>query len=315
MRYLSNIGGLCLLVVVFLVSHSFRDNKREAGAAVTGVFEGKSPGVVDARPFLQIPLTDKCDFIKWKLTFLQDNQTGSSSTFKLEQEYGYYPDNRTDKTLGKATIEGKWETIRGTKSKPDAVVYRLTTGQHSISFMQLDNNLLHLLNTDKSLMNGDGGQGFTLSRTDKLIPPMSIFQTSQVKASLSSGVKDTVLDFIGRTPCKAVSSIMSMSKNADCFKLKWALKLHQDPVTFKPTTYQLQRIFRERNQMEGTWSIVKGASADPDAVIYKLDAYDRKYTLYMMKGGDSVLFFLDKQRNLLVGNHEFCYTLNRRRLP
>ncbi len=313
MRYIRLIYSIALGAILLMGVHAFRAHHATAGAVAFGVFEGTSPGVVDARPFLQIPLTGKCDFIKWKLTFLPDNQPGTSSAFKLEQEYGYYPDNRTNKTLGKATIEGRWEKVRGTKSNPDAVVYRLTAGPHTISFLQLDNNLLHLLNTDKSLMNGDGGQGFTLSRTDKVIPPMSIFQTSQVNASFASGVKDTVINFVGRTPCAAVSKEMNMPKPSDCFKLKWALKLYQDPVTFKPTTYQLDRIYRERNQMEGTWSIVKGAAADPNAVVYKLDAFDRKYTLYMMKGGDSTLFFLDQQRNLLVGNNEFCYTLNRRR--
>lgn len=31
-----------------------------------------------------------------------------------------------------------------------------------------------------------------------------------------------------------------------------------------------------------------------------------------MKGDDNVLFFLDKDRNLLVGNSDFSYTLNRK---
>lgn len=312
MRNIRFVYSIGLLAIVFLAIHSFRGNETPGGAVVSGVFEGTSPGVTDARPFLKIPAAERCDFIRWKLTFYQDARTKAPSTFKLEREYGFYVDNRTDKSMGKTTIKGKWEITRGARSKANAVVYRLHSDQYSISFLQVDNNLLHLLGNDKSLMIGNGGQSFTLSRTGKVIPPMSIYQTLHATASLTSGIQDTVLAFVGRTPCTAIAKEMNLRPDASCFKLKWSLKLYQDPVTFKPTTYQLKRTLHRQSVIEGAWTIVKGTSADPNAIVYLLDPDKRGYTLYLMKGDDNVLFFLDKERNLLVGDTLFSYTLNRK---
>ncbi len=89
--------------------------------------------------------------------------------------------------------------------------------------------------------------------------------------------------------------------------------MYRDPVTFKPTTYKLNRVVNRRNIIEGTWTIVKGTAADPNALVYLLDPGKPGYTLYLMKGDDNVLFFLDKQRNLLVGDSLFSYTLNRQK--
>jgi hypothetical protein len=314
MRYLSIVGSMGVLVVVLLAAHVLPGNRTVANAAVSGVFEGTSPGVTHARPFLKIPLTDKCDFIKWKLTLLQDDKTKTPATFRLEQEYGFYVDNRTDKTLGQAVIEGRWEITKGIPSKPDAVVYRLYSGPHSIYFVQLDHHLLHFLDADKKPAVGNGGQSFTLSRTGKIIPPMSIYQALQASTSLTSGIKDSVLIYEGRTPCTAIARELNLPANAECFKLKWLLTLYQDPQTFRPTRYQLKRTLHRQSIIEGTWTVVKGTAADPQALVYLIDPGKPGYTFYLMKGDDNVLFFLDKERNLLVGNNLFSYTLNRRKL-
>jgi hypothetical protein len=162
-------------------------------------------------------------------------------------------------------------------------------------------------------MIGNGGQSFTLSRTSNVIPPVSIYQTLQASANLTSGIQDTVLAFVGRSPCAAIAKDMGLPVDPACFKLKWSLQLYQDPVTFKPTTYKLNRVINQRNIIEGAWTIVKGTAADPNALVYLLDPGKPGYTLYLMKGDDDVLFFLDKERNLLVGDSLFSYTLNRQK--
>lgn len=136
----------------------------------------------------------------------------------------------------------------------------------------------------------------------------------QATASLTSGIKDTVLVYEGRTPCTAIARELNLPANAECFKLKWLLTLYQDPQTFKPTRYQLKRTFHRQSVIEGTWTVVKCASTDPNAIVYLLDKGKPGYTLYLMKGDDNVLFFLDAKRDLLVGNDLFSYTLNRRKL-
>ncbi len=37
------------------------------------------------------------------------------------------------------------------------------------------------------------------------------------------------------------------------------------------------------------------------------------YSLYLLKGDDNILFFVDPNGRLLVGNEDFSYTLNRRK--
>jgi hypothetical protein len=302
---------ILLLIGLFPAAIACRGNRATFDPTTAIVFEGTSPGVTAERAFLKIPLNERCDFIRWKLTLVQEAATKAPTTFTLWREYGFYVDNRTDKSMGQVTIEGKWEVAKVPNLKAGSIVYRLHANASSISLLRLDDNLLHLLNSDQGLMIGNGGQSFTLSRTSNVIPPMSIYQTLQASASLTSGIQDTLLSFVGRSPCAAIAKESGLPVDPACFKLKWSLKLYQDPVTFKPTKYQLNRIVNRRNIIEGSWTIVKGTAADPNALVYLLDPGKPGYTLYFMKGDDNVLFFLDKQRNLLVGDSLFSYTLNR----
>jgi hypothetical protein len=47
-----------------------------------------------------------------------------------------------------------------------------------------------------------------------------------------------------------------------------------------------------------------------DAIVYQLDL-PGKSSLLLQQADDNVLFFLDANKNLLVGNCDFNYTLNR----
>ncbi len=130
------------------------------------VFTGTSLCADFSRPFLKIPTGDKCDLVKWNLSFFNDDKTGAPLRFKLEREYGYYVDNRTYKTVNKETIEGVCRKTTGSAYDPEATVIQLTTGspELQISFVKLDENLIHLLDNNKKLAVGDDGQSFTLSR-------------------------------------------------------------------------------------------------------------------------------------------------------
>jgi hypothetical protein len=101
--------------------------------------------------------------------------------------------------------------------------------------------------------------------------------------------------------------------NSDCIKLKWDLTLYQDPRTRIPTTYRLKGTFYRERIGEGRWSIIKGTKTDPEAVVYQLDPDKAASSLLFMKADNNVLFFLDKERNLMKGNGDFSYTLNRTR--
>ena len=118
--------------------------------------------------------------------------------------------------------------------------------------------------------------------------------------------------FDGRTPCKDLAKMLDEQAPSDCIKIKWRLTLYVDSITRKPDSYSLLGFMREKGgPRKGSWSIIKGTKEDPEATIYKLDDNNGKPSLFLLKGDDNVLFFLDSEMKHLVGNRDFSYALNR----
>jgi hypothetical protein len=66
----------------------------------------------------------------------------------------------------KTETEGKWKIVRGTKTNPDAVLYQLNPDKSkmSLSFLKLNDNLLHILDQNEKLMIGNEFHSYTLNR-------------------------------------------------------------------------------------------------------------------------------------------------------
>lgn len=112
--------------------------------------------------------------------------------------------------------------------------------------------------------------------------------------------------FDGRFPCAEIRKDWQQPVQPECEKMKWSLTLYQDPETHQPTTYRLNRNFRE-----GKWAVVRGTKTDPGAVVYQLDSDRPEVSIYLLKGDDNVLFVLDQERTFRVGDSYLSYTLNR----
>lgn len=117
--------------------------------------------------------------------------------------------------------------------------------------------------------------------------------------------------FEGRSPCQEIAKMLEVSGRDACIKIKWQLILFQDPETQAPTTYALGGFAWRNPPKTGKWAIVKGSKEDADAVVIQLDPDDTKGFLSFLKADDNILFFLDKNREILVGNERFSFTLNR----
>jgi hypothetical protein len=115
----------------------------------------------------------------------------------------------------------------------------------------------------------------------------------------------------GRSPCQGISTLLNFPRNDECTKIKWQLILYRDPETHTPTTFALGGFVWRNQPKTGKWSIVKGTREDPAAEVYRLDTDDQNGFLSFLKADDNILLFLDKNRELLVGNEHFSYTLNR----
>jgi hypothetical protein len=117
--------------------------------------------------------------------------------------------------------------------------------------------------------------------------------------------------FEGKSPCQSIARQLNIEVGAECIKLKWGLTLYQDSISHKPTNFKLDGTFFRKKDREGRWHIVHGTTTDSKAIIFQLNLGDPNGFLYLLKGDDNVLFILDKNKNFLVGNAQFSYTLNR----
>ena len=119
--------------------------------------------------------------------------------------------------------------------------------------------------------------------------------------------------FDGRTPCDKLANQLNEKVVDACIKIKWRLSLYKDSATGEPSNYELLGfMYKKGNPRIGKWHILKGSFADADAIIYRLDR-EGEAPLLLQKGNENVLFFLDAQKKLLVGNRDFSYTLNRKK--
>lgn len=116
--------------------------------------------------------------------------------------------------------------------------------------------------------------------------------------------------FEGRCPCQEIAKELNVSISPQCFKTKWSLILWQNPDNQSPSTYKIESSFYRQTPREGKWTIIKGTKTNPNAIVYQLEAEGLE-PIFLMKGDDNVLFFLDKNKTLLIGNILFSYTLNR----
>lgn len=158
------------LLILFMVTNSCSQNNGEGSSSVMGVFAGSTPCSEGTRPVPGIPVNTKCELIKWNLTLFQDESTKTPTTYRLHCAYGL-PEQGTTGFIGggrKVDIEGKWTIIKGAAQNPHAIIYRLKDDQtnNTISFLKLDDNLLHLLDSDAHLMIGSAAWSYTLSKID-----------------------------------------------------------------------------------------------------------------------------------------------------
>ncbi len=116
--------------------------------------------------------------------------------------------------------------------------------------------------------------------------------------------------FAGRTPCQEFLKELNMDASPECRKRKMYITLYQDSITGEPTTYETKGFGKWTGK--GNWYILQGTSIDSHATVFQIKL-DTATSLFLLKGDDNVLFILDRNKNFLVGDEKFSYTLNRAR--
>lgn len=126
-------------------------------------FVATSPCDQIPRSMLAIPATADCEMIQWELALYRDPRNQNPTNYKLQFTYGRSKPSTTDFINGiRGLKEGPWAVVK----EPAKTVYRLNpvASEPSISFVRLDEKVLHLLDADGKLMIGHGGWSYTLNR-------------------------------------------------------------------------------------------------------------------------------------------------------
>ena len=267
-----------LLLATFFVSCA---NSKETN------YTASTPAAPIVKKFLGISLTDSIDFIRWKLSL-------NDLKYSLECNYG----------IGKPNTNGFYDggkkIVLSGSVKRDKNTYLLQNGNQNLKLVELNGNLLHVLNEDNSLLIGNGGWSYAIN---------NIAPAANDKVNLTAKqtiIKDSIA-FEGRTPC-GVPGIIPAGK--ECYKLKWLIVLYGNPANKQPATYKLLgTAYRVEGGRRGNWKIIAGKEG---RIIYQLSDESGKPFIHLLKLDEGVLIFTDAKGNLLVGDLDFSYTLNRR---
>jgi hypothetical protein len=156
-------------LLFFIVTNSCSQKNSPEISSVLGIFVASTPCSQGTRPLPNIPANADCELIKWKLTLYQDALKKKPTIYKLHCLYGLPKQGTTGFIGGGKTIqlEGKWKIVKGTASDPRAIVYQLFDNKtnKTVSFLKLNDDLLHLLDSNLRLMIGNAAWSYTLNRT------------------------------------------------------------------------------------------------------------------------------------------------------
>ena len=235
------------------------------------VYIGSTPANNSVKNFLGIPLSDSVDFIRWKLVTHGDQ-------YSLHCDYGIGKPN-TNGFIDRKTIN-----IKG-KMKKDGNYYQLHHNNKTMLLAAFNPHVLHLANGNKSFMTGNGGWSYTLYSSGNSLP-------NDIKPKKIT-LKDSMV-FQGRTPCREIANLgIKLSEN--CYKIKWLLVLYTSKG--KPTTYRTRGNIMPAT---GSWKIKNN-----------MIILEARHPVYLIAPDENILLFTDAKWNLLQGDEDFGYTLNR----
>ncbi len=287
-----------------------------AAIAAGVLFVGSTPCDASPRQFVGVPAGAQCERITWQLTL--SDPTTATAGYSLIAVYGMQAQSAPGFVDGgtRLQLQGTWLIVKGRRSDPNAVVYRIAAGQpeRTLDFLLLDDNLLHPLGENGALMVGNASWSYTLSRQAPsprpARGPYAGWLEGPAPSSQNGGAVANVAGvFEGRTPCQDLARLLTGSAGADCTKIKWRLTLHRDPGAQARGTYTLEGFTYRNPPRAGTWTTrtVPGGTG----VVYQLDPNLPGGFLSLLRADDNILLMLDRQGHFLVGDTYYSYTLNR----
>jgi hypothetical protein len=247
-------------------------------------FTASTPANKTVRDFLNISQGDSIDFIRWKLKIVDLKE------FEFSCSYGISKAN-TNGFVNEKVVAGK-----GTAELKDGVLTVYHQGK-MMSMLLLNQNIIHLLDTNGSMMVGNAGWSYTLNS----ITPLA--ETSFTIKSKNVSFTDSVV-FDGRTPCKGIEELMDNRTRAECYKKKWRLSLYKDHSADISGSYKIGTV----GARTGKWKLIENSTGRP---VYSLDLNNGN-TLDLFHVDENIVYIMDKKGSIMVGDHDFSYSLNRK---
>jgi hypothetical protein len=285
-----------------------------AAASLSTVFVGSTPCDETIRRLLDIPPAANAELIEWELSLSEGEQGASSGSYELRFRFGRTRPNQPglDEDAARRERRGTWR-IDAWTLRPAAAIVKLDAG---VSLLKVGDSILHVLETNGSLMAGNGGWSYTLSRRDagetKIAASLAAADSGDPPRTTSRATGPSVSGiFDGRTPCQGIARELSIAARPGCSKAKWRLTLFHDPKTHEPTTYRLEGTLYRSQPREGSWRITEGIPGLPGSEVYELAPVNGESQVLLLKGDDRVLFLLGRDRRPLTGNAANAYTLDR----
>jgi hypothetical protein len=169
MKAIANIFTLFLTSMYITTMHTNSQAiVANNNSSVPAVFVASTPCSSGTKPLPGIPREAGCELIKWELKLFGDIGKQTAGTYVLNCVYGMPKQGTRGFINGGSRIhrEGKWIIIKGRGTNLSAIIYRLDPNKPlvSVSFLRLNENLLHLLDSHLQLMIGTGAWSYTLNR-------------------------------------------------------------------------------------------------------------------------------------------------------
>jgi hypothetical protein len=263
-------------------------------------FVGSTPGGNVIKNLLSIPGQTNVDFIRWHLHLSDEHM------FTLKINFGVGKPNTPGFENGGATksYEGAYSVVvRNSQSFIKLVSPDLPS---TLEIMKMSQNILHLVGSNHDLLVGNGGWSYVLNNSNPV---------AESRVAISTNTKTSanpVSIFVGRTPCQELAVKYRLPVSDECVKLKFKITFTRDPATLNPLRYTMRRVIDNvPGEVSGSWSINRGISGNPNAIIYTLKSDQTKKDISLLVVNDDILYFLQPEDTPFVGNENFSYALNR----
>ena len=251
------------------------------------------------RDFFDIPKEIKCEQIRWSITF----QTGVPA-YEARISYGMPLQNTNNLVRGGTEVvrTGTYKMEHGFKGNKNAIVYVLQRrdSKRTLRYLKVSDDLIHLIGPGDQLAIGNGGWSYTLNNLKRATTSYALSNAVTTESEAVDGV------FEGRTPCSEIAAQLKKEVSADCIKLKWRIFFYKESMTYKT-----DGSFFRAEPRKGKFRVLHGSAGNLSAVIIQLDPDKPSESLYLLKGDDNVLFFLNDEKKCFVGNSDFSFTLNK----